>query len=34
MQEVTTGMIEKENKTLGKERCENIDTMYINKINY
>ena len=44
MQEVTTGMretggvgrkggVEKENKTLGTERCENINNLYINKIN-
>ena len=25
------GIMEKENKTLGTERCENIDTLYINK---
>ena len=25
------GRMEKENKTLGIERCENIDTLYINK---
>ena len=24
--------MDKRNKTLGKERCENIDTLYINKI--
>jgi hypothetical protein len=24
--------MEKENEVLGKERCENIDTLYINKI--
>ena len=26
------GRMEKKNKTLGTERCENIDTLYINKI--
>ena len=25
------GRMEKENKTLGTERCENIDTLHINK---
>ena len=24
--------MEKENKTLGTERCQNIDTLYVNKI--
>ena len=26
------GRMKKENKTLGTERCENIDTLYINTI--
>ena len=26
------GRMEKKNKTLGRERCENIDKLYINKI--
>ena len=25
------GRMEEENKTLGKERCEKIDTLYLNK---
>ena len=29
---VRQGIMEKENKILGTERCENIDTLYRNKI--
>ena len=28
------GIMEKKNKTLGTERCEKIDTLYINKIQF